>query len=647
MKDRQPRTRVKSTPLDSSTRKRLAVALAVQERGDFLRAESIFKGMLDAHPNHPEIYTLLGNLYWQAGKIRVAATMYESALQLAPDLVDAVANLGAILWILGEQDEAIACYKRATEINRGNADAYYNLGGAYHQLGDGDEAVSAFKEAIRLRPGFAAAYQHLGNAYYEQGHYDSALECYWQVVSLNPSGGAEIRRATAVPLLPRSNTHIEEIRTRLDHNLEQLGSQKLHVGDPIRENGYTNFFLAYHGQNDRPLQEKHAHLYTRACPSLQYTAEHCNEKKPREHASKIRVGFISKFLMNHSIGNTSKGIIARLSRKHFHVCVIFRSPPRDETARFIAKQADDSIVLPNDLPMARNAVANMKLDILFYQDIGLDPFTFFLAFSRLAPVQCTSFGHPVTTGIPTLDYYISTDAWEPEDGDQHYSERLVRLRNVPSVAYYYKPPVPKRLKPRSHFGLNDADHIYVCPQTLFKFHPEFDEVLAGILRSDLKARIILIEGIHKHWGELLRARFAESIPDVANRVVFLPRQSGADFINLIAVSDIMLDTLHFCGFNTTLQAFAVGVPVVTLPGKFMRSRHTLAFYNKMDIQDCVATNTIEYVTIAVRLGTERGYRDAVSSKILNRQELLWEDTEVIKEFERFFTQACDTILQAS
>jgi predicted O-linked N-acetylglucosamine transferase (SPINDLY family) len=128
------------------------------------------------------------------------------------------------------------------------------------------------------------------------------------------------------------------------------------------------------------------------------------------------------------------------------------------------------------------------------------------------------------------------------------------------------------------------------------------------------------------------------MPQAMNRVTILPPQSGSDYLNLIAVAEVMLDTIHFGGYNTSLDAFAVGTPVVTLPGEFQRSRHTQAFYREMGFLDCVADSPARYVELAVRLGTDSAYRKAVKAKILARREVLYENMDVVREYERVFLQ---------
>jgi len=126
--------------------------------------------------------------------------------------------------------------------------------------------------------------------------------------------------------------------------------------------------------------------------------------------------------------------------------------------------------------------------------------------------------------------------------------------------------------------------------------------------------------------------------DVTDRIVFLPRMDSRDFVDLIAASDVMLDTRHFNGYNTSLEAFAVGTPVVTWPGEFQRGRHTYGMYRRMDTTELIANEAAQYIDIAVRLGTDASYRAARSDEILESSAVLFEDIQVVREFERFFEE---------
>src|SRR5262249_36956635 len=153
-------------------------------------------------------------------------------------------------------------------------------------------------------------------------------------------------------------------------------------------------------------------------------------------------------------------------------------------AQSIRQAADNYLVVPTHVRRARQTIADQKLDVLFYSDIGMDSHTYSLAFHRLARVQCVTWGHPVTTGVPNIDYFLSSELLEADDADGHYTEHLVRLPSLPT--YYYRPQMPPQSRSRADYGLPGEGSLYLCPQSLFKFHPDFDVLLGAILSRDPK-----------------------------------------------------------------------------------------------------------------------------------------------------------------
>lgn len=311
----------------------------------------------------------------------------------------------------------------------------------------------------------------------------------------------------------------------------------------------------------------------------------------------------------------------------------------DETVSFLQASADRFINLPEEVALARQIIAEARLDVLCYPDVGMDPVTSALAHSRLAPIQCTTWGHPVTTGIPMIDYFISSTLLEPAGAQAHYSERLVLLDSLPT--FYYRPetaPVNQQAA-RREFELPPDAHLYLCPQSLFKFHPDFDAVLAGILAQDPAARIILIEAPHANWTELLRCRLRKYLHHSFNRVAFVPRVDRQAFLRLLATADVILDPLHFGGGNTSFQALGLGLPIVTLPSAFMRGRVTAGCYRKMDYETCIARDANHYADLAVSLGTDAELNAFVRSEIASRSGVLFEDMAAVRELEAFFKAA--------
>jgi protein O-GlcNAc transferase len=635
------------------------------------RAEAVrcYERFMLLVPAHPEAPYFLGNLFGENADHERAIESYRTALRLRPDFADAARNLGASLQALGRTREAVEFYGGFLQRSAGTADIHFNLGNAFADLGDWPRALESYRQALAIEPRRAdvqlnlgraldesgrldqavaeyenalsldaqsvPAYRSLGACLAEQGKTQAALECYRRGLAVRHDAGLRLRLATLLPPIAQSKTDLAAWRGRFDRELARLERQPLELAAPLVE-GVTNFYLSYHGLDNRALHTRMAALYARACPSLLWSAPHC--VAPRARGGKLRVGLVSRYLHEHSIGKTVRGLVAKLPRRHLEVTAVSVEPcPDDETARFIRAHSERVMSLPADLERARNAIAALELDVLFYQDIGMEPFTYFLAFSRLAPVQCTFFGHPDTTGIANMDYFVSSTLFEPADGREHYSEELFALEDLGTTAYYHRPATPAPATP-ADFGL-PTGRLYLCPQTLFKIHPDLDAIFGAILRADPEGRVVLIEGQARHWGELLRARFAATLPDVSDRILFVQRQSGADVTRLLGLPCVILDTPHFNGMNTSLEAFSVGTPIVTLPGSLQRGRHTAAMYRSMGFTECIAASADDYARIAVRLATDPDYRRHAKDEIRRRSEALFEDARVVSEFERFFLEA--------
>jgi predicted O-linked N-acetylglucosamine transferase (SPINDLY family) len=575
----------------------------------------------------------------RAQRLTEAQALFQRVIDVEPSQPYAWRGLAMLAWQTGAIEKAITLLARAVECAPREAVLRWQYGCALQQRERCAEAAEEFKAACRLRPDVAQHWEDLGVVLQALGETRDAAHAYRRASELEPSLSRRLKQATLVSPIPASREAIVEERARLDAEMDALlaapgdGDQ-----DPTRMALWSNFHWAYHGECNRALQTKAAAVYHHLFPSLDYVAAHCRASERTK--GRIRVGLISQYFCNHSIGRTSRGLFAQLARDKFEVTALFVAPTMDDHfSRFIREHAEHSVEVPRALPAAREIIEARHFDVLFYQDIGMDPFTYFLAFSRLAPIQCVSFGHPDTTGIPTMDYFISNDLYESADAQADYSERLFLLRDLGTLAYYYRPARAKPGKSRSHFGLADDAHLYVCPQNLFKIHPDMDEILAGILRRDPRGRIVMIHGRIGHWTQLLERRWASSMPDVMDRIVFLPRMDSEDFVELIAMSDVMLDTLHFNGMNTSLDALAVGTPVVTCPGTLQRGRHTQAMYRKMNLTGCIAGDARSYIDRAVRLGVDASNRAALRAEILQRNAVLFEDIGVVREFERFFEES--------
>jgi protein O-GlcNAc transferase len=537
----------------------------------------------------------------------------------------------------GQPQQALAAFVRGAQLLPDVAKLHHRIGRLLQDLGRAEAAQSHYELAARAQPTLSGAALNAGKLAAGFGQAERARGYFRQAHRLRPQDGSSLQLELLLDAIHDSTEAIARNRERFEQGLDRLIADPPRIEDPLGSLDLTTFYLAYHGPCNRALHMKRAQALIAAVPGLEWRAPHCDAAR-RE--GRIRVGFISRFLRTHSIGKVARGIMSELSRGNFEVFAL-NIPPvaMDDTARQIEARADHWLVLPSSLTAARERIAALELDILFYLDIGMEPYSYLLAFARLARVQCVSYGHPDTTGVPNMDYYISNDLYEPPGAAAHYSERLFELHALPTLAYYFRPPSPAVLPTRTDLGLPADAHLYACGQTLFKLHPDIDGILRRILELDGAGQILLFTGECAEWSVRLMQRFRRTLPAVAERVRFLPHQPYERFLHFLGAADVVLDTLHFNGMNTSIDAFSVGTPVVTLPTGLQRGRFTQAMYRTMEIDWGVARDADDYATLAVQAATDPQRQAELRRLILERNHLLFEDRRVVAEFERFFLAA--------
>ncbi len=643
-------------------------ALRQHSAGMVTEATVTCREILAVDPDHATVLHLLGIMALQSARFDEAVPLIKCAIEIKPDVAETHLNLGIALHGSSNYGEAIQCFMAALDLRKDFAKAYYNLGLTFAATGKRQEAAASYHKAIMIDPGYTFANNNLGTLLKEQGRLGEAKACFDRALEADASyaechfnlgavlqemgqtqaakssfeeaikhrpqmAGWKIRKALSVPIIPASVDEIETCRSQLVNDLENLQRQGLQLDDPGSEVGATSFHLAYHNLPNRTLQQCIASLFMSVCPALGFQAPHVAGRVVTD-TGKIRVGFLSAYFRSHTIGKLNIGFIEKLARDVFEV-VVFQYPGKeDELSRRIEVAADDVIMLSRRLENDQSLVAEQKLDILFYPDLGMDPYTYFLSFARLAPVQAVAWGHPDTTGLPEMDYFVSSSLLEPEGATEHYSEKLVTLPTLPT--FYYRPEIPKRKYTRAGFGLDDKDVIYLCPQTLFKFHPDFDELIADILLRDRQGVLVLIDdGCGGHWNRHLLDRLRGRLQDGVDRLVFVPRMDKLKFMGLLDVADAVLDISTFSGGNSSLEAFAMNVPIVTLPGDHMRSRVTAACYRQMGLDALIAKDKEAYVALAIRLAHDQSFRGRMRAEIRDSAHRLFECEEAVTAFEEF------------
>jgi len=610
------------------------LALEGQGREQWDEAVNAYGRALELQPGHPEA---LDNIM----RVLLASdTLHPMAGEIGRFLEEGHAagvkwiDLGRVFEKHRRHEEAARAFARAVASMPGDVAPWLHLGALHQNHKLLEEAAVAYRRVIELEPGHASARERLADCLCEMGEFDQGMAILTALHQEHPSPELQARIDFAFPCIPDSLAQIDLSRRRLEAALDAYLARQGAV-PPILSPGF--FYLAYHGRNDRDLQRKGALLARKSMPQLIHEAPWVADYAgPGE---KIRIGIASSLFHNHSIGRTTRGIVEKLDRARFEVALVCL-PPRhgDAMAQAMRASADRVIDLSGDLAPDRETLATQRFDAIFYPDIGMNPYQTMLAHARLAPLQCTHFGHPETNGIPTIDWWISVDALEPPDAADHYSEHLHLLRDVPQFSYYHRPQLPTVLKTRSDYGFDDDDHLHICPQYLFKVHPDFDPILERILREDPKARILFTRSPVGHWSEVILRRLERRMGRLVERITCLPGLAMPDLMNLERVCDGVLDTIHFNGYNTTLEAWAAGAPVVTMAGRFQRGMHTAGMYRFMGMEDLIATDAADYVRLVRRLSEDAGFNRAMRRRIAECCDVLFENMDVVRAYEHFFEE---------
>jgi protein O-GlcNAc transferase len=581
----------------------------------------------------PDVDYLSGLIAQARGDLESAVASLAAAVGAREDEASFRYSFGQALEKVGRYAQASLQFERfialADERDPRRLDACLSAAECQNQLGSDTGAMTWYERAATAAGGEPRELERIVFALFDASRVEKAREVQGLVITRKDELQARVRRALLLPAIYASAGAIEAVRQRLAGELDELlDTRPEAVSDPDRAVGVLPFYLAYHNATNRDLLRK-------VCAVMQriYRPPGGPQAPPaRAPAARLRVGFVSTFFYSHSVGRATIGLIRDLPRDRFEVHVFAIDPADDVTRSVIERAADCYRRLPRSVEEARRSIADAGLDVLVFADIGMHPITYFLAMNRLAPIQVATWGHSETSGIDTIDYYLSAAGVEIESAQSHYSETLVR----PDAFFLpgYQRPVLDEPVSRESLGLPASRPIYACLQPLFKLHPDMDAIFAGILERDPHGELLLPEG-RPAWREQLRQRLASAIGANAGRVRFLPRLQHRQYISTIAVADVILDPLYFGGCNSSCEALALGVPIVTLPGTHLYGRFTLGLYREMGFEECVVDSIARYVDMAIRITTEKDYRSRLGREIEARSAVLFERRDATLAFADF------------
>ncbi len=359
--------------------------------------------------------------------------------------------------------------------------------------------------------------------------------------------------------------------------------------------------------------------------------------QPRAHGGRVRVGIVSSHLMRHTVSNYFHALLCGLDAQRFEVRVWYSGQLRDDSTDGLAARVAAFEYVDDDVLTSAGRIRDTQLDVLIYPEIGMDPRHHALASMRLAPVQCVLYGHPATSGLANVDYFISGEVLEPADAERHYRERLVCLPGIGA-----KPRVPPAPGNGDWYAREaQARPLLLCLQNHLKLEPGFDTVLARVAIAT-QSRIGFFSrnpSLVRRFRERIEGAFANAGADPARYLAFLPVQSYPDYLAGIACAPLVLDSPWFSGGATSLDALSVGTPVLAFEGTMARGRQTSGMLRVLGVEELIATSADDYVEKATALSADAQRRGALREKILQHKSALFDNAAAVTAFANFVENA--------
>ncbi len=521
-------------------------------QGKLDEAVACYQRALELEPGCAEVHNNLGNVFMDEGKLDEAAACYQRALRLKPDDADAINNLGNVFKDRGELDEAAACYQRALQRKPDYALAHYNLGLVCHDRGDLDEAVACYRQALRWDPAYAIAYNNLGNALKDQGNLGEAVASFRRAVELEPD-------------VPTAHSNLL----------------------------YTLVFCP--GYDARAILEEHR-LWSRrfAEPLARLIEPHSNDRSCHR---RLRIGYVSPDLCDHAQSFFTAPLLSAHDHENFEItCYADVARPDEITARLrsladvwrnIAGLTDEEVV---------RLVRQDRIDILVNLTMHMAGNRLLVFAHKPAPVQVSWLAYPGTSGLSTVDYRLTDPYIDPPGLHDHdYSEESIRL---PDAFWCYDPlagePAVSALP-----AVENGSITFGCLNNFCKVNDSVLKLWAQVLKAVDGSRLLLLAPGGSVRGRTLDLLEREGVR--RDRVTFVARQPRPRYLELYHRIDIGLDTFPYNGHTTSLDAFWLGVPVVTLVGPTPVARAGLSLLTNLGLSELVAETPDQFVSIAVAL----------------------------------------------
>ena len=654
-------------------RARSVMANAAMQTGDYTEAVNHLTVLHEALPANRELRTALsvmlnnlGSAALQKGSVKEAEGSYRKALEIDDRNAMAWFNLAACAQKRNDFSTAAQAYERCVKLDpsrsearfhwavcervRGNArsastalsgveDAQLpaglavNIGTEWTLLGDTEQAGRAWSSVTRAAEADAGLLLRVASACLQAGEVGDAKSSARRAAASTKDAATSLKAsllaALGLPAVPRDQQEVEQSRHEFADGIATLSAdwppERLATGQfKLSDLAHSHYLLAYQGKDDTALAKAFGRWYSAAAHAVA-AAELGSELTPGR-VNQRRIALVSARWNTGTINAYFGSWVSALGDAGWDVSVFHLGAGVDVRAAAVASGAAKFHHLPGSLAEAVPVIQATAPAMIIYPEIGLSPATHALAALRLAPVQAAAWGHPVTTGLTSMDAYFSCAAMEPDNAADHYNEALVLL---PGLGTRYQRPQRAGESARDEHGLPQGHPLYLVPHAAVKIQPQFDALLAGIAERDRQARFIMFEdsvpALTKRLQRRIGRYFDQHGLDAQKHLTWLPRLTPTKFRSLLAGTDVLLDTPGFSGGNTSLDAIGQGLPLVALPGANMRGRQSAAMLDMCGAGELIAATAGQYVEIAVRVANDVEYAARMRQNLLAPGSTLFDD----------------------
>ena len=523
------------------------------------------------------------------------------------------------------------------------------------------EAEAAYRQALALQPGFGPALLNLGHLLERRGDTEGALAQWQAVITSTAAVEAEHR----LHALNNSARLLEQLRRFPESEALMRRSLELKPGQPDVIQHYVHIrqkqcawplyapvgqvtpnqfllgtsALAMMGITDDPaLQLLAAQRFVSERVARPPPQPLWQQQPARAAGSdtRIRIGYLSGDLHMHAVGLLTPELFELHDRSRFELHAFCWTAESNQPQRQrILKAFDHTVRLAgvDDVTAAR-LIAQAGIDVLVdLQGLtsGARPG---ILVQRPAPVQVSYLGLPGTSAVPGVDWMLADRFVMPPELLPYCTEQPVYLPHCYQVSDRQRAVAPT--PPRSRYGLPADAFVYCSFNNNHKFTPEVFGSWMRVLQQVPGSVLWLLADNDTCRANLLREAQAAGV--AAERLIFAPRVSPAEYLARFQCADLMLDTFPFNAGTTASDALWMGLPIVTRAGRTYISRMAGSLLNAVGLPDLVTETLADYERLAVTLGRQpqrvASYRRYLAEH--GRSSPLFDLPQIVRDIESAF-----------